>query len=79
MPEPRVIYYRMDTVAALVIDDRTGKPFRVERMRRWLMREEACRKIGGRWYTTPMMLREAFPEVWHEIQSELPEAGDGTA
>jgi hypothetical protein len=31
--------------------------------RKWLIRQRAARKIGGRWYTTREMMIAAFPEV----------------
>ena len=68
---PEIIYYEMADIAALMLDAQTGEPWRTERVRRWLQRKGACRKINGRWITTGSMLREAFPEIWHSLQTEL--------
>lgn len=42
-----------------------------ERMRRWLLRENCAFRRRGYWYTTPNMLREAFPELYTELLPDL--------
>jgi hypothetical protein len=41
--------------------------WRTERMRRWLMREDALIKKGRYYYTTKSRLLAAFPEVFEEL------------
>ncbi len=69
-----VIYFHMATIASLMIDDKTRKPFRTQRARRWLQKVGACRKIGGRWVTTPDLLLAHFPEFWQSRQRDLMDA-----
>jgi hypothetical protein len=42
--------------------------WRIERVRRWLEREGALRKIGRHYYTTKSRLRAAFPEIQQDIR-----------
>ncbi len=73
MPEPETLYYSVAYLASLLKDEETGKPYRTERMRRWLLRKGACVKVGNRWKVTPDGLRSAFPEVWWKIQGDMDE------
>lgn len=41
-----------------------------QRCQRWLAKEQALVKIGGRYFTTKRLLQEAFPEVWQRIVLE---------
>lgn len=70
-PEP--IYYSVRFIADLMLDEKTGETWSTKRTRRWLQRSGALKKLQGqgRWVTTGSMLREAFPDVWYRIQSEL--------
>jgi hypothetical protein len=43
---------------------------------RWMKRCEVAVKRGGRWVTTPDLLRTEFPEVWNELLLER-EYNDG--
>jgi hypothetical protein len=38
---------------------------------RWLSRANALVTRNGRRYTTPELLREAFPEVWNRVVDSL--------
>jgi hypothetical protein len=42
-----------------------------ERTRNWIIREGCGTRRMGRWYTTPNMLREAFPELYTELMPDL--------
>jgi len=48
--------------------------WRTERARRWIRRHDIGFQVGSRWFTTPTKLRDAFPEVYTEIATELVEA-----
>ncbi len=71
MPNPEVLYYSVAYLASLLLDEETGEPWRTERMRRWLLRKGATKKINGRWKVTPDGLRSAFPEIWWKIQGDM--------
>lgn len=71
--EPEEIYIFVADVAKHLKDEKTGRPWRTQRMRRWMCRAGACKKVNGRWVTTPSLLREYFEDVWIKIQSELPD------
>jgi hypothetical protein len=45
--------------------------WRTERARRWIVREGCGTRRRGRWYTTPTMLRESFPELYTELMPDL--------
>lgn len=45
----------------------TKLEWRVERTRRWLLREGVVFKKGRLWYTTPARLEAAFPEVFDAL------------
>ncbi len=70
VPEPETLYYHVAYLAGLLLDEE-GKPWRTERMRRWLQRKGATKKVNGRWVVTPDGLRSAFPEMWWKLQSEM--------
>ncbi len=71
MSAPDPIYYSMRFIAGLMLDEKTGKRWGTQRTRLWLQRNDACFKLGGRWVTTGPLLREAFPDIWYSLQSEL--------
>ena len=50
------LYFDTSDVATLL-------DFDVRKARRWLLREGAVKKRGGRWYTTREKLLETFPEL----------------
>jgi hypothetical protein len=43
------------------------------RTRRWLLREVACTRLGGHYYTCRSQLRRAFPQAADEVIASLPE------
>lgn len=43
------------------------------RIRRWLIRENACSKHGRYWYASKAQLMRVFREAAHEIIANLPE------
>ena len=45
----------------------------VRRVRRWLLREQACNKHGRHYYTSKAQLRRVFREAADEVIAQLPE------
>ncbi len=69
-------YLETDEVADLL--NRVGgkNVWDSQKVRRWLQRSGAVRKVGGRWRTTRDQLRDAFPEMWEAVLRMMPEEAE---
>ncbi len=68
--EPEIVYYPMGYLASLMLDEKTGKVWQTQRMRRWLQREGACYKKSGRYVATAETLVTNFPELLNTIRRD---------
>lgn len=69
--EPEIVYYTMEYIASLMLDEKTGKCWQTQRARRWLLREGACFKTkSGRYLSTASMLVGNFADLLGLIQRD---------
>lgn len=51
-------------------------PWDGQRARRWLKRSGALVKKGRKYFTTPELLKNAFPEAWETVLEAMAERDD---
>ncbi len=62
------LYITPEEVAKIIGWDKEDPKNGTRRARDWLISSGAAIKRGGKWVTTKEKLRQAFPEVYEEIQ-----------
>lgn len=57
----------ISTVQVAELLDTQHDRWDARRARRWLQKAGAAIRRGSRWFTTPDLLREAYPEIYDEL------------